>query len=136
MDKNESDKENGVQNAQAYAFGDSPSIAMYVNAGKLTDNGNNAQFNTGTKIYVPVSAGSVLTVTAYDANYAKNIAVSSTAMTTATHSYTVTAAGFVVVEATGSSYIKTITVTNITRNDVLDILSDAPSHVVTATLQN
>ena len=128
-----------IQKTTGYAVGTSGSVAMFVDAsaetGKFYDNGNNVAVNSGTTLYIPVSANSVLTVTAYDLTYAKNMKISNVAMTAAEHTYTVSGAGFVELEATDQGYLFTVKVTNVTRSDVLSKLTSAASNTVTATVK-
>ena len=121
-----------------YVLGTSTQVALYITGGTYRENGNSVQFSAGTKIFVPVSANSIITVIAYDDSEeygCKGFSVSGTTMTSQQHSYTVTEAGFVEIDAVKGNYLKSIAVTNVTCTDVLGMLADAPSHVVTATLQ-
>ena len=67
--------------------------------------GNWAQFNAGTKITIPVTAGTVVTVANYDANYS----IDGVAATEKDTTVTATADGTMVIESTGGSYIGSIT---------------------------
>ena len=84
--------------------------------GKLYSRGTDAQFNTGTKIQIPVSAGSEVTVNVYDTNYLLGGEQQAT--------YTASKAGYVLLEATGNTYLNSISVTN------LDAADDFSSNVV------
>ena len=67
--------------------------------------GNWAQFNAGTKITIPVTAGTVVTVANYDANYS----IDGVAATEKDTTVTADADGTMVIESTGGSYIGSIT---------------------------
>ena len=67
--------------------------------------GNWAQFNAGTKITIPVTAGTVVTVANYDANYS----IDGVAATEKDTTVTANADGTMVIESTGGSYIGSIT---------------------------
>ncbi len=111
---------NGLNGKTGYVTGTSTKVALYVStAGKLTTNGNNngAQFNSPTVIQVPVSNGSVVTVTAYAGNYYQSIKFAGSQMTAQTGTYTATAAGYVEVEATANTYLNSISVTNVDTAD-------------------
>ena len=77
--------------------------------GKLSSRGTDAQFNAGTKIQIPVSAGSIVTVTVYDTKYVLGGEQQST--------YTSEKAGYVLLEATGNTYLNSISVTNLNKAD-------------------
>ena len=60
------------QGNSGYVDSDVDGIKLFVDAsnGKLASNGDNAQFNTGTKLQVPVkSAGDVVTVESHPYNF-------------------------------------------------------------------
>ena len=89
-------------------------VDTYTNSGKLSDNGNNAQFNAGTILRVPVlSTKDVLTIVAYNDSYAQ-FTVGDIAAESATTEYKVTATdvrqGFVEIVATAQSYLFSIKV--------------------------
>ncbi len=124
-----------LQSATGYAKGDSDTILMYVDAssGKLTTKASNGygQFNSGTILQVPVSNGSVVTVTNYDTGYS----IAGDAVTAKTSTYTASKAGYVVVEATSNTYLTSIVVTNLYATD--DFTSDVVSFAsATATVTN
>ena len=91
-------------------------IEMSVDAtsGKFKANGNNVQFNAGTKLQIPVkAAGDVVTVKAHSYNF-EEIKVGGTIYTTQTVEYTATAAdataGYVEIEATKNMYLYSVIV--------------------------
>ena len=91
-------------------------IELFVDAtsGKLKTNGDNVQFNTGTKIRVPViSSNDIVTVEAHSYNF-KDIKIGGTVFTTQTTEYKANAAdaaaGYVEVESTNSPYLVAISV--------------------------
>ena len=86
-------------------------IQMVVDAtnGKLSSNGNNAQFNAGTKLQIPVgSTADVVTVHSHEYNFV-SIKVGGTVYTDQTVEYTATAtdvkAGYVEIEAPAHMYL-------------------------------
>ncbi len=83
------------------------------NNGKLAYNSSGyAQFNSGTEIKVPVNAGSTVTVVAYTGQYKYTVAgVAATANTT---TYTAAKDGYCPIVATGTAYLYSISVTNVT----------------------
>ncbi len=83
------------------------------NKGKLAYNSvGYAQFNAGTKIKVPVNAGSTVTVVSYSGQYSYTVAgVKATANTT---TYTATKDGYCPIVATGTAFLYSISVTNVT----------------------
>ncbi len=99
-----------------YVDSDVDGIKLYVNAtnGKFVSNGDNVQFNTGTKLQVPVkSAGDVVTVVSHSYNFSE-IKVGGTTYTDLTVEYTATAADasqkYVEVEATTNQYLYSVSV--------------------------
>jgi pectin methylesterase-like acyl-CoA thioesterase len=100
-----------------YLDSDVSGIQLYVDAtnnGKLKNNGDCAQFNTGTKLHVPVgSTTDVVTVVAHAYNFA-NIKIGGTVYTTLTTEYTAKSAdvslGYVEIESTASPYLYSIQV--------------------------
>ncbi len=91
-------------------------VALFVDAtatgAKLTNNDENAQFNTATKLQVPVvSTNDVLTVVANNFNFV-NIKIGGNTYTTQSTIYNVTAtdvaAGYVEIESTESPYLNSI----------------------------
>jgi len=91
-------------------------IQMVVDAtsGKLSSNGDNAQFNKGTKLQVPVgSTTDVVTVVSHPYNFV-SIKVGGTVYTDQTVEYTATAAdvqaGYVEIEAPESMYLYSVKV--------------------------
>ena len=104
------------QGNSGYVDSDVDGIKLFVDAsnGKLASNGDNAQFNTGTKLQVPVkSAGDVVTVESHPYNFTE-IKVGGTIYTDLTVEYTATAAdaqqGYVEIEATTNQYLYSISV--------------------------
>ena len=92
------------------------SVKMGVDAtsGKLKGNGDNVQFNTGTKLQVPVkTVKDVVTVVAHPYNFV-NIKVGGETSTELTTEHTATAAeveaGYVVIESTESPYLYSVQV--------------------------
>lgn len=104
---------NGLQSATGYMVGSSNKLAAYVDAssGKLGYNTAYAQINSGTKIQIPVSAGSVVTVVSYSGQY--KWTVGGCAQSTNTAVMTASAAGYIELVATGNGYINAIQVTNV-----------------------
>lgn len=100
--------ENTIQKTTASVASDTDGYEAIVDAtsGKFyTRGGNWAQFNAGTKITIPVTAGTVVTVANYDANYS----IDGVAATEKDTTVTATADGTMVIEATANSYIGSIT---------------------------
>ncbi|MCR5723748.1 MAG: Ig-like domain-containing protein [Treponema sp.] len=104
---------NGLQSATGYIVGSSSKLAAYVDAssGKLGYNTAYAQINSGTKIQIPVSEGSVVTVVSYNGQYKWTVGGLTQESNTAV--MTATAAGYIELVATGGGYINAIQVTNV-----------------------
>lgn len=101
-----------------YVDSDVSGVQLYVDAnnGKLAPNGDNAQFNSGTIIRVPVRhAGDIVTVVSFPNQH--NYTVGGSAASKDETSCEATAAdvkeGYVDVVATGQSYLYSITVAQI-----------------------
>lgn len=122
-----------IQSITGYAKGDSDTIFLTINAtsGKLANRTDDAQFNSGTIIKIPVSNGSVVTANVYSTAYE----LAGNAASSATSTYTASKAGYVVLKSTGSNYLNKIVVTGLYANDdfssdIVDFVSD------TATVTN
>ena len=105
-----------IEGGTGYVDSDVEGIQLFVDAtnGKFKSNGDNVQFNTGTKLQVPVkSAGDVVTVESHSYNFTE-IMVGGTIYTDLTVEYTATAAdaqqGYVEIEATTNQYLYSISV--------------------------
>lgn len=101
-----------LQGNTGYAKGTSDTIFLNIDAtkGKLANRDSDAQFNTGTKVQIPVSVGSVVSVNVYqDNNYVLGGVKQNT--------YTSTKAGYIVLEATSSTYLNSISVTKLMETD-------------------
>ena len=80
--------------------------------GKLTDRGSDAQFNTGTKISIPVSGKGTITIVSYPGYH--NYTVAGTAVEANTYDYPYelgSGSDTVEIIATGGSYLYSITKT-------------------------
>lgn len=103
-----------LQSKTGYAKGTSDTIFLNIDAtkGKLAnrDSNGDAQFNVGTKVQIPVSVGSVVSVNVYqDNNYVLGGVKQNT--------YTSTKAGYIVLEATSNTYLNSISVTKLMETD-------------------
>lgn len=109
-----------IQNSTGYAKGTSDDILLYVDAtsGKLSNRTSDAQFNSGTIIQIPVSNGSVVTVSAYSTSYEFGGDIAKAVES----QFTSTKAGYVVLKSTSSNYLNKISVTNLIATD--DFTSD------------
>ncbi len=108
---------------------DGNAVSIVVAAtGKLSTRDSDAQFNDGTVLKVPVSAGSVLYVKTKAGTYAVNGVKSQAAETTYSAA---TSAGYVELKATGNDYIYKISVTGLKVTD--DFTSQASLTAVPAT---
>ena len=106
----------GIQLYQknGYVVGSSDKLFMYVEAssnGKLGGQTNYAQINTGTKVKIPVSKDSVVTVVAYSGQ--AKWTVGGVEQSTNTIVCTAPSAGYIELVATGNGYINAIQVTNV-----------------------
>lgn len=103
-----------INGKTGYVIGSSAKAPLYVDAtiGKFSNNGSCVQVNKGTKIYVPVSSASIVTVTAYS-GYQDKFSVSANAMTLQTHEYSVDKDGYILIEATENGYLNKIITTNV-----------------------
>lgn len=119
-----------IQNAVGSVASNVDGIAMYVDAstgGKLTTNGDNVQYNTGTKLQVPVvSTLDVVTVKGHSYNWT-SIKIGGNVYTDQTKAYTATAddvdQGYVEIEAVNDCYLYSVEVE----------LAYMPSSPITAT---
>ena len=100
-----------IQGSTGTVQGTSESILLTVDAtsGKLATRGNDAQFNSGTIIKVPVNIGSVVKVVSYP-NY-HNYTVDGTAASDDTTEITSEKAGYIEIVATGGAYLYSISAT-------------------------
>ncbi len=100
-----------IQGSTSTVQGTSESILLTVDAtsGKLATRGNDAQFNLGTIIKVPVNIGSVVKVVSYP-NY-HNYTVDGTAASDVTTEITSEKAGYIEIVATGGAYLYSISAT-------------------------
>lgn len=84
-------------------------------SGKLQSRGTDAQFNSGTKIYIPASEGEKISVVGHNGNYTLGSTTASAAATDITVSAsdltTYNGKPFVLLTATDSEYLYSITVT-------------------------
>ena len=105
--------QSSATNKTAYLKGTSDKLLMYADAstGKLGYNAAYAQINEGTKIQIPVSAGSVVTVVAYGGQ--AKWTVGGVSQTTNTAVMTAPSAGYIELVATNTGYINAIQVTNV-----------------------
>ena len=109
-----------VQNGTAgYCKDATYSLPLYINTGtsgkfQIRSEGD-AQVNADTTVYIPVSAGSVVTLTH---NYSATYTLNGTACS-GTAAYTATSAGYLAATATASSYFYKIEVTNLAADDAL-----------------
>lgn len=118
-----------IQGSTGTVQGTSESILLTVDAtsGKLATRGNDAQFNSGTIIKVPVNIGSVVKVVSYP-NY-HNYTVDGTAASDDTTEITSEKAGYIEIVATGGAYLYSISATYETpvtwdfQNAATDLLS-------------
>lgn len=119
-----------LQGKTGYAKGSSNKVLLYVDAtsGALKTRSANgdAQFNNGTKIQVPVSSGSVVTIVSYPSYH--NYTIAGTAASADTHTYTASSSGYVEIISTATAYLFSISVTNVDSNE-------AHTSVATGTLQ-
>ncbi|MBR0487625.1 MAG: InlB B-repeat-containing protein [Treponema sp.] len=113
--------------ATVNAGGNAVSIVVAA-TGKLSTRDSDAQFNNGTVLKVPVSAGSVVYVKTKAGTYAVNGVKSQAAETTYSAA---TSAGYVELKATGNDYIYKISVTGLKVTD--DFTSQASLTAVPAT---
>ncbi|WP_294431908.1 Ig-like domain-containing protein [uncultured Treponema sp.] len=117
-----------------YFVSTSPSMALVI-AGTYRDNGNSVQIGAGSFIYVPVSAGSELTVTGYSGytNYTVTLADGKTENVTdaSAKTYTAKTAGFAKIEGGDNGYIVSIAVKDITRADIVAFYGSEPDHIAT-----
>ncbi len=109
---------------------DENTVKLYVDAtasgAKLAGNGNNVQFNNGTKILVPVvSTDDVVTVYGYQSESYLNYTVAGTAATEYTTTYTAQESdveqGYVEIASTGSCYLFGITVKYASDDEIAQI---------------
>ena len=102
-----------TEGTQFYVKGSSDKVLLYVDAtsGKLSSRDSDAQFNSGAKIQVPVSSGSVVTIVSYP-NYHK-YTIAGTAASADTHTYTASSYGYVEIISTADAYLYSISVTNV-----------------------
>ncbi len=113
--------------ATVNAGGNAVSIVVAA-TGKLSTRDSDAQFNNGTVLKVPVSAGSVVYVKTKAGTYAVNGVKSQAAETTYSAA---TSAGYVELKATGNDYIYKISVTGLKVTD--DFTAPASLTAVPAT---
>ena len=113
--------------ATVNAGGNAVSIVVAA-TGKLSTRESDAQFNSGTVLKVPVSAGSVLYVKTKNGKYAVNGVKTQAAETTYSAA---TSAGYVELKATDSEYILKISVTGLKVTD--DFTAQASLTAVPAT---
>ena len=113
--------------ATVNAGGNAVSIVVAA-TGKLSSRDSDAQFNKGTVLKVPVSAGSVLYVKTKNGKYAVNGVKTQAAETTYSAA---TSAGYVELKATDSEYIYKISVTGLKVTD--DFTAQASLTAVPAT---
>jgi hypothetical protein len=117
-----------LQSSKGYITGNTTKVPAYVDAstGKLYSCGAYAQLNSTTIIRVPVSIGSVLTFTGFNAGYAAYCTVGGCKPSAQVSTWTATADGYVDVVATANGYINSISVTNVdTATDRGDITTAA-----------
>ena len=107
-----------LQSANGYVVGTSNKVPLYVDAtaGKFNyQSGNYVQLNSGTKVYVPVSSNSEVTVSmhGYGSTWSQ-VEVDGVTMTEQTYTYTANKDGYMVLSITANNtYMIGITVTNV-----------------------
>lgn len=119
--------------ANTYLVSTSRSMGLKI-VGTYRDNGNSAQISGD--IYVPVSAGSVLTIVPFNnasyVNYTVTLNGDKTTgeiTSTETTSYTAKTAGFAKISTT--QYLISVAVTNLTREDVIGYYGAETEHIAT-----
>ncbi|WP_296329628.1 Ig-like domain-containing protein [uncultured Treponema sp.] len=126
------DKTDSVEVQPGYVTGSSNSIALYT-TGKLRGNGSANGMQLAGDMYIPVSANSVLTIKDYSGYTNYTISLdgnkSETVTDAAEKSWTAKTAGFA--KITSSNYFKKISVTNVTRADIISLYGSESSHLAT-----
>lgn len=127
-----------AQLSSGYAKGDSSAITAVITGGTVKTNTGYGHFNNGATMLIPVSAGSVVTVTVWNYTYAASYFTLGGNYLTAisgndssdSASYTATKAGYITLSAKeDSAYIKSVVVTGLYSsddftNDVVDFVAE------------